>query len=164
MLALPVGALLVSASASDGTDASKPAPTVVPFPPSRAPIEKYGLEEHPQRDFFLHDPDGQQIRATFETGWAPYKPLEDGRIAFVPARFVGSMPGRVTEAVDADLTVVGYLISPGVFVEPDTFEDPDFDWRVFIEERLPEIGGDVVETIDAAGGLRPVEAIDGSRD
>lgn len=134
------------------------ATTALRWPPSRGPLPP--IDGQGPEDGAL----AEHLRRQRETGWAPVRPMGDGRAAFIAAEFAeplplqAFLPGQVVEVVDADLLLVGYWMAPGVFVDRATFEGEDFDWRGFLRR---EIGDQIdpsvdvhIARIESAGGLQ----------
>jgi heat shock protein HslJ len=104
---------------------------------------------------------GQQLQRERETGWLPVWQLDDGRYVFVPRERAGWPPGAVTEAVDAGMHVVGYWVTPGLFVDRATFEASDFDLRsAFLTQFVHH--EELLEAFDEGGEVGVVERVEGA--
>lgn len=138
---------------TETTPTTAPGPTATTalrWPPSRDSLPPFSGTIPPawEEDGSL---ESQLVRER-ATGWTPVMSLDGGLIAFRPTG--GLLPGDVTEAVDADLVLVGYWMYPGILVDRVTFEDPDFDWEALIRANLADpTESEVIEQIEAVGGL-----------
>jgi hypothetical protein len=157
--AVAAGAFTVAyAAAQSDDDAVAPATTVVPYPEHTNEAQPLSLEGHPQDDFLRADPDGEQVRAMYETGWTPVFTAADGSVHFAQLRQVtSSTPGELLQVVDASGEVVAYWIVPGLYVPREVFETDSFDWQNYVRTESPyaDAGSEeFIATIEAAGGLR----------
>jgi hypothetical protein len=124
--------------------------TALSWPPDRDSLPPFSGTVPPtwEEDGSLES----QLLRERATGWTPVMSLDGGLIAFRPTG--GLLPGDVTEAVDADLVLVGYWMYPGILVDRVTFEDPEFDWEALIRANLADpTESRVIEQIEAVGGL-----------
>jgi hypothetical protein len=132
-------------------------------PPPIGSIPDASLEGHPQQSFYEDDPEGQSLAEAFrqerETGWVAVQ-LDPEHVGWVPLDYwQRSGTGSVSEVANGDGAMVGYYIQSLGFVDTETFESPDFDWRAWarsIPWFPPEIIEQDIRAIEDAGGLGDV--------
>lgn len=161
---------VVAVAESAATAAEEATTTTLDMPPPRGSVPDASLEGHPQEEWYTEDPEGQALAEAFrrqrETGWVIVQ-LSPEREGFVTLEcWQASRNGSVMEVAGGDGELIGYQISAVGFVDVETFQSEDFDWRALARENFPrqeypvDVAQQRIDSIEQQGGLSEVCRID----